>query len=86
MSLLSFSRMAPRVAKSSAATATARVAVASRHLSTTAPAMTDSVLYENVGTTRIYKLNRPKALNALDQDMIDSLVKEAKVSRSGVCR
>lgn len=42
--------------------------------------MSDSVLYESVGSTRIYKLNRPKALNALDQDMIESLAKQAQVS------
>jgi hypothetical protein len=74
MSLLTFTRMA----RSSAAPA--RLAAVSRHLSTSAPLMTDSVLYETHGATRVYKLNRPKALNALDMDMITSLAKETSVS------
>jgi 3-hydroxyisobutyryl-CoA hydrolase len=49
--------------------------------------MTDSVLYESSGATRIYKLNRPKALNALDLDMITSLAKEAATWRtSELCK
>lgn len=73
--------MAPILAKTaSASSAAVRVASAQRHLSSTAAVMSDSVLYESVGSTRIYKLNRPKALNALDQDMIESLAKQAQVS------
>lgn len=74
-----------------------RLAAVKRHITSSAPVMaansggkevgvtldenTDKVLYENVGSTRIYKLNRPKALNALDWDMIASLAKNAQVSR-----
>lgn len=39
-----------------------------------------SVLYESSGGARIYKLNRPKALNSLNQEMITSLTDKIKVS------
>lgn len=77
MSLIA--RMAPRLGSSSAAPAALRVAAVKRHLSTSSPAMTESVLYSNEGSTRTYKLNRPKALNALDMDMVQSLAKESSV-------
>jgi len=39
-----------------------------------------SVLYESAGVARIYKLNRPKALNSLNHEMITSLAENIKVS------
>lgn len=45
--------------------------------------ISDSVLYESDGPARIYKLNRPKALNALDMDMVQSLAKEVNVGTFG---
>ncbi|BEJ00377.1 hypothetical protein CcaverHIS631_0502340 [Cutaneotrichosporon cavernicola] len=83
--------------------ASARLAAAKRHLSSSAPVMavnsggadvgiklnadTDHILYESAGSTRIYKLNRPKALNSLDWDMIASLAKQGEVWRqSELCK
>lgn len=89
MSILS--RMAPRVSMTGRQSSTARLSAVKRHLSTSQVnmvdnkgAVTDSVLYEADGPARIYKLNRPKALNALDMDMVQSLAKEVNVSLSGV--
>ena len=39
-----------------------------------------SILYESAGVARIYKLNRPKALNSLNHEMITSLAENIKVS------
>lgn len=39
-----------------------------------------SILYESAGVARIYKLNRPKALNSLNYEMITSLAENIKVS------
>ncbi|BEJ15622.1 hypothetical protein CspHIS471_0502270 [Cutaneotrichosporon sp. HIS471] len=92
--------MAPRMGNSSAS---ARLAAAKRHLSSSAPVMavnsggadvgiklnpdTDHILYESAGSARIYKLNRPKALNSLDWDMIASLAKQGEVWRqSDLCK
>jgi len=41
-----------------------------------------SILYESAGVARIYKLNRPKALNSLNHEMITSLAENIKVSPS----
>ncbi|KAL1411515.1 3-hydroxyisobutyryl-CoA hydrolase [Vanrija albida] len=73
-------RMAPRLSAQSAASA--RLSAVKRHMSSSPVVRDDSVLYENQGTTRTYKLNRPKALNALDQPMIDSLVAESESWRT----
>ena len=39
-----------------------------------------SVKYQSEGAARIYTLNRPKALNALNHEMITSLSKKINVS------
>jgi 3-hydroxyisobutyryl-CoA hydrolase len=38
-----------------------------------------SILYESTGGARVYKLNRPKALNSLNHEMISSLADKIKV-------
>ena len=38
-----------------------------------------SVVFSSEGSARIYRLNRPKALNALNREMIDSLAEKIKV-------
>lgn len=91
MSVLS--RMAPRMSKNTSATY--RLTSVKRHMSSSKPALavnsggadvgmtlnpdTDHIQYESIGNTRIYKLNRPKALNSLDWDMIASLAKHGEV-------
>ena len=70
-------------------TASSRLATISRHLSTSpmsSAAQSDkpnpadqSILYESAGVARIYKLNRPKALNSLNHEMITSLAENIKV-------
>jgi 3-hydroxyisobutyryl-CoA hydrolase len=40
-----------------------------------------SILYESTGGARVYKLNRPKALNSLNHEMISSLADKIKVGR-----
>lgn len=74
----------------SSRTAASRIQTVSRHLSTspmtaapaTASASTSdqSVLYESTGGARLYKLNRPKALNSLNHEMISSLTEKIRVS------
>lgn len=44
----------------------------------------DSVLYRSEGNTRIYKLNRTKQLNALNQEMISSLKAKLNVSHDAI--
>ena len=74
----------------SSITASSRLATVSRHLSSTSMASAtqsdkptpneQSILYESAGVARIYKLNRPKALNSLNHEMITSLAENIKVS------
>ena len=44
-----------------------------------------SILYESSGGARVYKLNRPKALNSLNHEMITSLAEKIKVSHITRC-
>lgn len=64
--------------------ASSRLATVSRHLSSSpmSSAQHDkeqSILYESTGGARVYKLNRPKALNSLNHEMISSLADKIKV-------
>jgi 3-hydroxyisobutyryl-CoA hydrolase len=64
-------------------TASSRLSTISRHLSSSpmssAQNEEQSILYESSGGARIYKLNRPKALNSLHHEMITSLADKIKV-------
>jgi 3-hydroxyisobutyryl-CoA hydrolase len=87
--MLNLARPINRMSNSSL-TASSRLSTISRHLSSspmssatqsdkTNPAE-QSILYESSGVARIYKLNRPKALNSLNHEMITSLSENIKVS------
>ncbi|KAJ1309156.1 hypothetical protein OPQ81_004827 [Rhizoctonia solani] len=55
-----------------------RLQVVARHLSGMAPADEAPVLFKSEGNTRTYILNRPKALNTLNETMIDLLGSQIK--------
>ncbi|EIW70338.1 hypothetical protein TREMEDRAFT_60829 [Tremella mesenterica DSM 1558] len=46
-----------------------------------AAGLEDSVLYQSSGSTRTYRLNRPKKLNSLNQEMITSMYNKVKTWR-----
>lgn len=63
----------------SPSTPATRLAMTSRHLSTPAAAE-PSVLFEAVHSLRKVTLNRPKALNALNEDMVSLLQPQLQAS------
>lgn len=60
---------------------TTRLATLHRHVSSATPSPASEIVVEERGSTRIYTLNRPKALNALSHDMFLTLSSNADVSR-----
>ncbi|KAL7421630.1 3-hydroxyisobutyryl-CoA hydrolase [Cryptotrichosporon argae] len=72
-----------RTSSRSLSAASVRLASVSRHLASSSPAMaappaSELVAFESLGASRVYRLNRPKALNALNREMITALT--AKVT------
>lgn len=77
--LSSSAKMSAASGQDKAAPSADEVRTTNRHHVPGAHTTQPSILFNSVGSARVYKLNRPKALNALNHEMITSLADKLKV-------